>query len=211
MKNGEHPGQPPKSRGADWQEWYQRYLRSWAWEEKRQQVFERADHRCEGCGENRATEVHHSSYKNVGYEFLFELIAICSECHARYHGRASRRPVEPAPVRSGIAESGWQDETFAGSPGGIPEWLLDALPSSGSQVMVAAPARKRTNEHRWYGPVGMKVCDALEASPAASVPALVRATGLTPGLVITALKYLKDHGTVQRSLTPGGSEIWSLT
>lgn len=48
-------------------------------------VLERANHVCEGCGVNAATEVHHKTYKNVGNEFLFELVAICRPCHQRYH------------------------------------------------------------------------------------------------------------------------------
>jgi 5-methylcytosine-specific restriction endonuclease McrA len=34
--------------------------------------------------------VHHLTYQNAGNEFLWELVAICRECHARYHA------IEPA-------------------------------------------------------------------------------------------------------------------
>jgi 5-methylcytosine-specific restriction endonuclease McrA len=40
---------------------------------------------CEGCGDEKAQEVHHKTYKNVGDEFLFELVALCNTCHDRYH------------------------------------------------------------------------------------------------------------------------------
>ena len=40
---------------------------------------------CEACGEVRATEVHHLTYKHIGSEFLWELVAICRACHERYH------------------------------------------------------------------------------------------------------------------------------
>jgi 5-methylcytosine-specific restriction endonuclease McrA len=33
----------------------------------------------------RATQVHHTTYKHVGNEFLWELRAICDECHDRFH------------------------------------------------------------------------------------------------------------------------------
>jgi len=38
------------------------------------------------AGSEPATEVHHLTYQHVGHEFLFELVAICRECHTRWHG-----------------------------------------------------------------------------------------------------------------------------
>lgn len=40
---------------------------------------------CEGCGNNQIVDVHHKTYRNLGDEFLFELIGLCRECHNRYH------------------------------------------------------------------------------------------------------------------------------
>jgi len=54
-------------------------------EKKRKQVLKRSKGTCEGCLENEASEVHHTSYRNVGNEFLFELVALCCDCHARFH------------------------------------------------------------------------------------------------------------------------------
>ena len=65
---------------------YRRYLASDAWQRRRSRVLQRAGGRCEGCGEHPATEVHHLTYDHVGDEFLFELVALCSECHRRIHG-----------------------------------------------------------------------------------------------------------------------------
>lgn len=64
-----------------WQAWYQSYLRSPEWRDKRSKVMERAKGVCEGCLVARATEVHHTTYKHVGNEFLWELRAICRGCH----------------------------------------------------------------------------------------------------------------------------------
>jgi 5-methylcytosine-specific restriction endonuclease McrA len=64
---------------------YQQYLGSQKWRDKRAKVLNRAHHLCEGCGENRATEVHHLTYANAGDELLFELVALCSGCHAKAH------------------------------------------------------------------------------------------------------------------------------
>jgi 5-methylcytosine-specific restriction endonuclease McrA len=42
---------------------------------------------CEGCREQPASEVHHLTYEHVGEEFLWELEAVCDDCHSRVHGR----------------------------------------------------------------------------------------------------------------------------
>lgn len=69
----------------DWPQLYADYLRSQEWADRRARVMERAGYRCEGCRDRNATEVHHLSYDNVTREFLFELVALCGECHERIH------------------------------------------------------------------------------------------------------------------------------
>jgi 5-methylcytosine-specific restriction endonuclease McrA len=64
---------------------YASYLRSPAWKAKREKVLTRANGHCEGCGENTATQVHHLTYQNIYKEFLWELVAICDDCHDRVH------------------------------------------------------------------------------------------------------------------------------
>jgi len=66
-------------------EWYDQYLASPEWKERRRKVLLRAQGICEGCRDAAATEVHHLTYDNVGEEFLWQLVAICHECHERYH------------------------------------------------------------------------------------------------------------------------------
>ena len=61
------------------------YLASREWAERRSLVMDRATGLCEGCRKARATEVHHLSYRNWGSEFLFELVALCGDCHDRIH------------------------------------------------------------------------------------------------------------------------------
>lgn len=68
---------------SQWWQRYSAYLNSPAWAEKRLKVFKRANWLCEGCGEERATEVHHLTYDHVEHEFLFELVALCHGCHDR--------------------------------------------------------------------------------------------------------------------------------
>ena len=64
---------------------YDEYLAGSVWKRKRELVFERANGICEGCRESPATQVHHLLYEHVGDEFLFELVAVCDECHDRLH------------------------------------------------------------------------------------------------------------------------------
>lgn len=78
---------------ARWWQQYNAYLRSDAWRAKRAQVLERAQHLCEACGIARAVEAHHTTYKHVGREPLFELRAVCHSCHEQLH--------EPPPPSDG--------------------------------------------------------------------------------------------------------------
>jgi hypothetical protein len=64
---------------------YAQYLQSDVWKQKRKRVLKRANGVCEGCGENPATQVHHLTYAHIQNEFLWELVAICDECHERVH------------------------------------------------------------------------------------------------------------------------------
>lgn len=70
---------------ADKRERYREYLRSSMWRDKRSRVMARADGLCEGCRVEEATEVHHLSYTHIYAEFLFELVALCRDCHERWH------------------------------------------------------------------------------------------------------------------------------
>lgn len=75
----------------EWRARYNRYMSSPEWREKASLVKKRANGICEGCGKNRATEVHHLTYRNLGSEFLWELRAICRECHERVHASEGSR------------------------------------------------------------------------------------------------------------------------
>lgn len=65
--------------------WYEEYLDSPEWARKRGLIFARANGRCEGCGDRRATQVHHLTYTHVGRELLFQLVAVCRDCHEAIH------------------------------------------------------------------------------------------------------------------------------
>ena len=64
---------------------YNQYLDSDHWEMMRRKVMRRADNICEGCLSQTAEHVHHKTYAHIGAEFAFELLALCEECHDRFH------------------------------------------------------------------------------------------------------------------------------
>lgn len=66
---------------------YERYIReSPDWWSIRERVMRRDNHWCQACFEKTATEVHHTTYANLYQEILWELKAVCSECHRKIHG-----------------------------------------------------------------------------------------------------------------------------
>ena len=70
--------------------WYREtYLKSYEWSVIRQKVLTRSGGLCEGCGFERATEVHHLTYERVGKEMLFDLVAVCRGCHGKIHDAKS--------------------------------------------------------------------------------------------------------------------------
>lgn len=72
---------------ARWWGWYNEYLKSPVWRAKREKVFARAKNTCEACGDAPAYQVHHLTYDNVGREPLFDLVAVCAECHKILHDK----------------------------------------------------------------------------------------------------------------------------
>jgi hypothetical protein len=78
-----------------WPELYADYLKSQQWADKRDRVLRRASYHCEGCAQRPAVDVHHLTYEHVTQEFLFELVALCRECHERIHLQSDPRPTGP--------------------------------------------------------------------------------------------------------------------
>ena len=66
---------------------YEAYRATPEWKKRRDAVILRAQGICEGCRERKAEDVHHTTYNNITTEFLFELVALCHQCHERLHGR----------------------------------------------------------------------------------------------------------------------------
>jgi 5-methylcytosine-specific restriction endonuclease McrA len=79
-----------KQRNEQWWQWYNEYLESSEWHSKRRAVIRRASGMCEGCGERRCTQVHHLTYERAGHEMLFDLVAVCDQCHDEIHSNGER-------------------------------------------------------------------------------------------------------------------------
>lgn len=75
-----------RQKDADsWRERYENYLKTPQWRKRRDLVMQRANGMCEGCGQRRATQVHHKTYEHLENELLFELVAVCFQCHCILH------------------------------------------------------------------------------------------------------------------------------
>lgn len=75
---------------------YDDYMRSDAWEAKRQQRIEIDGYKCVMCGRPTQTmkkiNVHHISYRNLGNEnVLTDLCTLCPTCHKHIHNYYNRR------------------------------------------------------------------------------------------------------------------------
>ena len=75
-------------------QWYQSYLTTPRWREKRSAVIERCGGTCEGCGLFPVEEVHHTTYDNVGDELLYQLVGLCSFCHRKAHNPRDWREIK---------------------------------------------------------------------------------------------------------------------
>jgi 5-methylcytosine-specific restriction endonuclease McrA len=71
---------------------YGLYLRSEAWAEVRRKITKRYKGRCAICG-GPGGETHHVTYKHVGHERLYELLWLCTRCHAAWHQRLGQEAV----------------------------------------------------------------------------------------------------------------------
>lgn len=68
---------------------YADYLCGEHWREKvRPEALERAGYRCQLCGVmDKTLNVHHNSYERLGNELPWDLVVLCEDCHAKYHGK----------------------------------------------------------------------------------------------------------------------------
>jgi 5-methylcytosine-specific restriction endonuclease McrA len=74
-----------REQDEEWWRRYDEYLSTDEWHQRRRLVLERDGGICQNCRAARATQAHHLSYRNVGNEFLWELVAVCDDCHVCCH------------------------------------------------------------------------------------------------------------------------------
>lgn len=60
---------------------YLAYINSSAWRARRLRALDRADRRCQVCGERKWLQVHHVSYERLGHEADADLTVLCWWCH----------------------------------------------------------------------------------------------------------------------------------
>lgn len=71
------------AKASAWWELYSKYLGTDKWKKKRAAVLARDGKVCRACLTREAVQAHHLSYEHVGDEPLFDLVAVCVECHDR--------------------------------------------------------------------------------------------------------------------------------
>ena len=63
---------------------YETYINSKEWLEKSERYLKEYPI-CEICHKHKATQVHHTSYKNIGKEKRRDLLGVCDRCHTHLH------------------------------------------------------------------------------------------------------------------------------
>lgn len=66
---------------------YRTYLRSEGWQRTRERKFEQAGRECVVCASASKLQIHHRTYARLGRERLEDLVVLCDDCHATYHGK----------------------------------------------------------------------------------------------------------------------------
>ncbi len=64
---------------------YLDYMRSPQWKQTREQHLESCDRWCQICYKAPAVQVHHWTYRRLGYELPQDLCAVCVRCHHEIH------------------------------------------------------------------------------------------------------------------------------
>lgn len=68
---------------------YLEYINSERWKNKKKRFLKYYNWTCAKCKktpkDNIFIDVHHLTYKNLGFETFKDVIVLCRECHAQYH------------------------------------------------------------------------------------------------------------------------------
>ncbi len=73
---------------------YAEYIQSEAWQQVRRRFWaSRLPKECYCCGrKDGPKDLHHRTYKNLGNEYLRDLVPLCRGCHNRVHEMFERKP-----------------------------------------------------------------------------------------------------------------------
>jgi hypothetical protein len=66
---------------------YREYLQTAHWRGVREYALMRADYRCQLCNSPESLQVHHRTYDRRGRENYRDVVALCRNCHARFHDK----------------------------------------------------------------------------------------------------------------------------
>jgi hypothetical protein len=77
---------------------YNEYLQSAYWKERRYAALERAEFKCELCGEIDSLDVHHKTYDRLGNEDPGDLIVMCKGHHWIEH--IPKIDINPLPIKT---------------------------------------------------------------------------------------------------------------
>jgi len=65
---------------------YKEYLKSEHWQKVKSDALSRSNNHCQLCSKgNTPIHVHHNNYKNLYKETPSDVIALCAECHKKFH------------------------------------------------------------------------------------------------------------------------------
>lgn len=73
---------------------YAAYIHSEAWQAVRRRYWaSKLPKECYCCGrEDGPKDLHHRTYKNLGHEYLRDLVPLCRDCHEAVHALYRRKP-----------------------------------------------------------------------------------------------------------------------
>lgn len=66
---------------------YTQYLQTEHWQKVRKSALGRARYKCQLCKMGGELNVHHNTYENRGQEENSDVIVLCRNCHAHFHGK----------------------------------------------------------------------------------------------------------------------------
>lgn len=93
VRRGRKKASPLPRRAVD-RAGYAEYMRSEAWQEVRRRFWaSKLPKACYVCGNDEGPkDLHHRTYKNLGHEFLKDLVPLCRACHDEVHALHDRKP-----------------------------------------------------------------------------------------------------------------------